>query len=393
MDQGEIILQQQQQQETSNAPSSSSVNNDAASTMAVPQALDPVPMSFPAMLLNPKQRAPHLSARLRELEMGRPSKLMTTMIDGKTRGKRRIRRFDNVTFHGNPHIVTPARSDYQVSRAQPSETFPIPLPSYLPRVSPAPSGAVLRRSEPFNLNSAYAGRFTLGLRGVKTSTGEMMMQRQTHLLRPNSRRPDPSMAALYTPTATDLESSIVDTEGSDYGGLADSISSLQIVESSEALPAGVGGVATVRIEEETEASSSDAESAFSIIDRPGEAEEEEEANGGDTTIQASGGEGNIQDSRPPRPMERNMLSSAAGMENSGVLVHHHHQLPNGTRMHVRSESSPSRSPMSARARRPSRRRHGLPRRVVMITSSSSSSRCAAFQVEPPSTFMAYVYGQ
>ncbi|KAG8807222.1 hypothetical protein FRC19_006762, partial [Serendipita sp. 401] len=320
-------------------------------------------MSFPAMLLNPRQRAPQL-ARIRETDSLRGSRSMTTTIDGKTRGKRRIRRFDNLTFYGNPHIVTPVRADYQLGHSHPSETFPKPLPNYLPRVSPAPSGAVLRRSDPSNINSAYAGRFTLGLRGVRkelrqkgggrarrlveeterairawldgedetetslapedtrkvttvdstdpplitvvssaplelvwntddafarwiihcvsrwhnvvsfskdvqvqNSAGETMIQRQTHLLRPNSRHPDPrSTAAIYTPTATDFESSIFDTEGSDYGGLVDSVSSLQIVDPSEVVAASAA-LASGKIDEEEE-EMSDAESSFSIIDHP-----------------------------------------------------------------------------------------------------------------------------
>jgi hypothetical protein len=72
-----------------------------------------------------------------------------------------------VTFRGNPHIVQPARTDYQIPTTDIKTTFPQPLPPYLPRVAPAPSGAVIRRSEPSNIDSAYAGRFTLGLRGVR----------------------------------------------------------------------------------------------------------------------------------------------------------------------------------------------------------------------------------
>ena len=72
-----------------------------------------------------------------------------------------------VNFYGNPHIVQPGRADYQVPHADVKPTFPKPLPAYLPRVSPAPSGGVILRSEPGNINSAYSGRFTLSLRGVR----------------------------------------------------------------------------------------------------------------------------------------------------------------------------------------------------------------------------------
>ncbi|KAG9035463.1 hypothetical protein FS842_003702 [Serendipita sp. 407] len=444
------------------------VTNDVAASN-VQMMLDPVPMSFPAMLLNPRQRAPQL-ARIRETDSLRGSRSMTTTIDGKTRGKRRIRRFDNLTFYGNPHIVTPVRADYQLGHSHPSETFPKPLPNYLPRVSPAPSGAVLRRSDPSNINSAYAGRFTLGLRGVRkelrqkgggrarrlveeterairawldgedetetslapedtrkvttvdstdpplitvvssaplelvwntddafarwiihcvsrwhnvvsfskdvqvqNSAGETMIQRQTHLLRPNSRHPDPrSTAAIYTPTATDFESSIFDTEGSDYGGLVDSVSSLQIVDPSEVVAASAA-LASGKIDEEEE-EMSDAESSFSIIDHPTAESTAQLAEEQRTAAAAVGaalqdGQNGEDASRPLRATERT----------SEIYVHQSNG--NMARMHVRSESSPSRSPI-----RPRRFRH--PRRLV-----TTSSRCAVFQVEPPSTFMAYVYGQ
>lgn len=71
-----------------------------------------------------------------------------------------------MTFRGNPHIVAPARTDYQVPPADVKATFPVPIPSYL-RVSSAPSATHIMRSDPANLNSAYAGRFTLSLRGLR----------------------------------------------------------------------------------------------------------------------------------------------------------------------------------------------------------------------------------
>jgi hypothetical protein len=151
-----------------------------SSEASIPGPIVPLPMSFPALLLNPKNKTSHLIPS-RETNSSKPR--VATTLDGKTRGKRHIRRYDNgmqfknrlvseltyfpVNFYGNPHIVQPARADYNVTRTDVKSTFPVPLPPYLPRVSAAPSGGVVLRSEPGNINSAYSGRFTLSLRGVR----------------------------------------------------------------------------------------------------------------------------------------------------------------------------------------------------------------------------------
>ncbi|PVG02382.1 hypothetical protein CPB86DRAFT_794245 [Serendipita vermifera] len=420
---------------------------------SVPAPLNPVPMSFPAALLNPKNKTIQ-AVKQREVEGTRPSRGSASIIDGKARGKRYVRRIENVTFRGNPHIVQPARTDYQISPTDIKTTFPQPLPPYLPRASPAPSGAIIRRSEPGNINSAYAGRFTLGLRGVRrdlrqrggartrglisdiegaiqswldgddsadpgddklgtaidrndppsilqvsatpleivwrtedpfarwiihcvsrwhgivsfskdipvsTDVNPQGVQRETHLLRPNSRHPDPrAAAAIYTPTATDLESSIIDTEGSDYGGLADSITSLQIVESSDVVEASttndISGVPlqNTEIKEESEGAISDADSSFSLIDHP----EEEGSQGEPEQITDNS-------ARPIRTLER---VEGIGFQPANLRI-------------GRSDSSPSRSPMRARRLRHNRRMLAPPRRSQAFRS-----------VDPPTSFMAYVYG-
>jgi hypothetical protein len=156
-------------------------NTDIAPEVSIPGPIVPLPMSFPSLLLNPKNKTSHLLPS-RETHSSKPIRVTTT-LDGKTRGKRHIRRYDNgmqstkpivfeltyfpVNFYGNPHIVQPARADYNVLHPDVTPTFPRPLPPYLPRVSAAPSGGVILRSEPGNINSAYSGRFTLSLRGVR----------------------------------------------------------------------------------------------------------------------------------------------------------------------------------------------------------------------------------
>lgn len=195
--------------------------------------------------------------------------------------------------------------------------------------------------------------------------GSPRVQRQTHLLRPNSRHPDPrTTSAIYTPTATDLESSIVDTEDSDYSNLADSVSSMHIVDPSS-VPAQVPVLSSndLRIEEESEGHS-DAESAFSLIDHPQNNNQPTLQN--DDASATSDKPGNDEAARPLRPLERV----------EGVYFQ-----PTLSRAH-RADSSPSRSPIRPRKHRQMRRVAGPARR----------SQAAFRSTEPPTTFMAYVYG-
>jgi hypothetical protein len=379
-----------------------------------------------------------------------------------------------VTFRGNPYIVHPTRTDYQVTYSDVKATFPAPLPPYIPRVSAAPSAASVIRSDPVNLNSAYAGRFTLSLRGLrkdlrqrgggraktlvediesaiqswldaytapvgvssKTSkaidrsdpptiievannplelvwctedpfarwiihcvsrwhdvvsfskspspfhhttkvpnvpTGKDVLvteagsqqrtQRQTHLLRPNSRHPDPrTTAAIYTPTATDIESSIM--EDSDYSNLADSVSSMHLVDASTVpAPDMELSVTSLRIDEEPEESASDAESAFSLIEHPRDTELSPVRH--DVGNASSISQTRDEVTRPLRALEQH------GVYYQSILSRAQ-----------RSDSSPSRSPIRARRHRQMRRAAGTARR------SQAGFRSA----EPPTTFMAYVYG-
>ncbi|KIM30448.1 hypothetical protein M408DRAFT_328040 [Serendipita vermifera MAFF 305830] len=435
--------------QVSNQNESSNVQSPVVAS--VPPPIVPLPMSFPALLVNPRNKAVHLQPS-RDTQASKPTKVNTT-LDGKTRGKRHIRRYDNVNFYGNPHIVQPGRADFQVPHADVKPTFPKPLPAYLPRVSPAPSGGVVLRSEPGNINSAYSGRFTLSLRGVRKdlrqrggglarslvqdiesaiqswldateisaseeTSGRAIdhadspviqelsykplelvwitddpfarwiihcvsrwhgvvsfskdvsipgdgehgpsIQRQTHLLRPNTRHPDPrAAAAIYTPTATDLESSIVDTEDSDYANLGDSISSLQIVDVPD-MDASIAslGVIDSQIKEEAESYLSDAESTFSLVEHPTEVVGAGEPTNASEKDEVTG--------RSIRPTERV----------EGINFQ-----PNLSRM-MRSESSPSRSPIRTRRLRHVRRVVVPPRRSQGVFRT----------VDPPSSFMAYVYG-
>jgi hypothetical protein len=56
--------------------------------------INPVPMSFPAALVNPKNKVVQAVAQ-RELENTRSTRGSSVVIDGKMRGKKHVRRFEN----------------------------------------------------------------------------------------------------------------------------------------------------------------------------------------------------------------------------------------------------------------------------------------------------------
>ena len=83
--------------------------NDAPSVdlsaSGAPPPIEPLAMSFPAILLNPRNKAGQI-IRSKEGE-GIKSTKLTTTLDGKTRGKRHIRRFDNgqyLSFAGELYL-------------------------------------------------------------------------------------------------------------------------------------------------------------------------------------------------------------------------------------------------------------------------------------------------
>lgn len=122
----------------------------------------PVPLSFPAILRNPKLTDRY--AHLRERPAAVPPK---TSISKARRdeheGKRWIRRRENAEFADNPHITLPSRGDHAVPVPSKLSTFPIPLPPYLPRSSVLPPSVPGSR-EPA---SAAAGLFSLSLKGAR----------------------------------------------------------------------------------------------------------------------------------------------------------------------------------------------------------------------------------
>ncbi|KAH7921401.1 hypothetical protein BV22DRAFT_1072392 [Leucogyrophana mollusca] len=128
---------------------------------------EPVPLSFPAILRNPKlsDRYAHLRASS-GADTGRVSASLSAAKKSKRddhEGKRWIRRKENAKFSGNPHIVVASKRDYVLPPPQVRTTFPEPLPAYLSRNTKVPSAPLPTRDPP----SANAGRFSLSLRGMR----------------------------------------------------------------------------------------------------------------------------------------------------------------------------------------------------------------------------------
>jgi hypothetical protein len=162
-----------------------------------------------------------------------------------------------------------------------------------------------------------------------------------------------------------MDSSIVDTEDSDYANLGDSISSLQIVEGSDVdAPHDTLDGSRVMVHQIKEEDVSDAESSFSLVEHPTEADHEVEGQQLSTAVTVNKTEEVT--GRPPRAAER-----AEGINFQ----------PNLSRT-LRSDSSPSRSPIRTR-----RLRH-----VRRVVAPSRRSQGVFRTVDPPTTFMAYVYG-
>ncbi|EJU04298.1 hypothetical protein DACRYDRAFT_114649 [Dacryopinax primogenitus] len=123
----------------------------------------PLPMSFPAILRDPRSRFAHLHGISPKNGVRDASPFEARSSPSKIEGKRKALRRENTRFLSNPHVVAPQRSDYDAPIASVRSTFPVPLPPYLPRTQLAPSPAPPQHDE----QSSAAGRFTISLRGVR----------------------------------------------------------------------------------------------------------------------------------------------------------------------------------------------------------------------------------
>jgi len=179
---------------------------------------------------------------------------------------------------------------------------------------------------------------------MKASTGKDVpatngaIERHTFLLRPNTRYPDPrAIALLHTPTTTDVDSPSFETD-SEVGDLASSIGSFHMAPNASAVLSGPPTLQEIGAEAGHEHELSDhegysSESSFAIIDKDGEAQEESVAQKND-------------DGHPRllRTLDRPGFVPASGF----------------TPAHLRSGSSPSRSPVRQRRPRPTRRGMTVP---------------------------------
>ncbi|KZO98950.1 hypothetical protein CALVIDRAFT_596545 [Calocera viscosa TUFC12733] len=122
----------------------------------------PLPMSFPAILRDPRSRFAHLHGVSPKARSHEVSELRAgiSRIEGK---RKTLRRENSHILLGNPHAVAPLRSDYDAPKTNVRSTFPVPLPPYLPRSQMAPSPPAPQRDE----LTAAAGRFNISLRGAR----------------------------------------------------------------------------------------------------------------------------------------------------------------------------------------------------------------------------------
>ncbi|KAF8554165.1 hypothetical protein OG21DRAFT_1462970 [Imleria badia] len=141
----------------------------------------PVPLSFPAILRNPK-----LPDRFAHLQVSEdPSHQRRTKKDRpEPEGKRWVRRRENARFTHNPHVILPSTADLAHPLQLPSSTFPHPLPTYLPRSITVPPS----RPPPSHPDTSTAGLFSLSLRGTRRtlrarpSSAYLVEAIETHLV-------------------------------------------------------------------------------------------------------------------------------------------------------------------------------------------------------------------
>lgn len=117
-------------------PFTASTAPDTAVTSSPPPAasslINPVPLSIPALLVNPKARNPSAA---RPSSSG-PRRNQPLLPNGKIdrTGRRKILRRENSRLSGNPHVVRPRATDYAPAHSGSDSyktTFPTPVPSYL----------------------------------------------------------------------------------------------------------------------------------------------------------------------------------------------------------------------------------------------------------------------
>ncbi|KAI5480675.1 hypothetical protein MNV49_007602 [Pseudohyphozyma bogoriensis] len=120
-----------------------------------------VPLSLPAILQNPRPRAPPVLAQARKT----PKASSSTLKDGGISGKRRMKRHENATFAHNPHaVLRPSSRDLL-------PTPPRAVPLFMPRPDSFKTSVVLPPIPPSapSPTSTSNGLFSLSLKGVRKS--------------------------------------------------------------------------------------------------------------------------------------------------------------------------------------------------------------------------------
>ncbi|KAH0827827.1 hypothetical protein J3R83DRAFT_3453 [Lanmaoa asiatica] len=160
----------------------------------------PVPLSFPAILRNPKlsDRFAHLHVSSQDAP-SHPHQRRVKRDRLEHEGKRWVRRRENGALHRfpfpprltpstakfthNPHVTLPTSVDFAHPLQVPSSTFPHPLPTYLPRTVTVPPS----RPPPTLSSTSSAGLFSLSLRGARRtlrarpSSAHLVKAVETHL--------------------------------------------------------------------------------------------------------------------------------------------------------------------------------------------------------------------
>ncbi|KZV76500.1 hypothetical protein PENSPDRAFT_722673 [Peniophora sp. CONT] len=137
----------------------------SAPTMKPAQTDGPVPLSFPAFLRNPalQSRFAQLSDSGTYRAKSAPAVAKRTVRRDENDGKRWVRRKENSRFEGNPHVVAPTKRDLTLTHPAKAETFPIPLPPFLPRSVSLPATTAPTP----NQQNSRSGNFSMSLRGAR----------------------------------------------------------------------------------------------------------------------------------------------------------------------------------------------------------------------------------
>lgn len=125
----------------------------------------PIPLSFPAILNNPRLKHLHNQPSSSHRHQTKPSDPSDPHHRIPPVGRRRQHRFDNARFASNPHIAKPTPRDFQLWQPDPPIRFTTPPPRGYPRSLYVPPVEPM----PFDGFSSRMGAFNRSLKGVRRS--------------------------------------------------------------------------------------------------------------------------------------------------------------------------------------------------------------------------------